>query len=351
MDVFCFDRVSWEHSQVLYHALAHLRREAFVLLRPATPYVCIGFHQDAEQEVDLEFTRANGIPVFRRETGGGAVYLDDGQLFYQLVLRRDHPQAPAGRAEFFGKFLQPVAETFREFGVAAQYKLVNDIVVNGCKISGNGAAEIEGMAVLVGNFILDFDYKRMSQVLRVPDEKFRDKVYKTLQENLTTIRHETGWVPPIAQLEAAVVRRYELLLGPLAPRTSLDAELEAKATELVAEMNTPEWLFANDRRRVHTREVKIREGVYVVQNVLKTPGGLIRATSVKQDGHLRDVHLSGDLFFYPASSFPLLERALEGLPADQAIIAAIVQQFYRQYSVESPGVQPEDLAQALVPTT
>ena len=45
MDYYFLDAVSWEHSQALYHAAAHLGREALIILRPATPYVCVGFHQ------------------------------------------------------------------------------------------------------------------------------------------------------------------------------------------------------------------------------------------------------------------------------------------------------------------
>jgi lipoate-protein ligase A len=350
MNAYFLDLVTWENSQALYHAAAHLGREALFILRPATAYVCLGFHQDAEQEIDLDFAAQHGIPVFRREVGGGAVYLDSGQLFYQLILRRDHPQVPASKAELYHKFLMPVVETYREFGVAAEYKPVNDIIANGRKISGNGAAEIEGMVVLVGNFILDFNYEMMSKVLRMPDEKFRDKVYKTLHENLSTFRRETGSVPSTADLGAALVRCYATLLGPLAWNTTVDDELEAKAAELLAQMNSTEWLFANDRRRPDTRQVKIREGVYVIQNMVKTPGGLIRATAVNRDGRLSDVHLSGDFFFYPAPRLADLERALEGVEVQSESIEATVQAFYRRYAVESPGVKLEHFVQVLAAT-
>ena len=70
----------------------------------------------------------------------------------------------------------------------AEYKPVNDIIANGRKVSGNGAAEINDMVVLVGNFILEFaNYETMSKSLRVPDEKFRDKVFETLYDNLRHI--------------------------------------------------------------------------------------------------------------------------------------------------------------------
>jgi len=121
MKCYFLDKVSWQHSQALYHAAAYLGREALFILRPSTPYVCIGNHQDADQEIDLEFARAHHIPVIRREVGGGAVYLDGEQLFYQLILKADRPGLLMDKAEFYHRYLQPVIETYRAYGVNAEY--------------------------------------------------------------------------------------------------------------------------------------------------------------------------------------------------------------------------------------
>lgn len=346
MDYYFLDAVSWEYSQALYHAAAHLGREALFILRPATPYVCIGYHQDAQEEIDLDFTRENNIPVFRREVGGGAVYLDGQQLFFQLIIRRDRPGVPANIAQFYKKFLQPVIDTFRQFGVPAEYKPVNDIITNGRKISGTGAAQIDDMLILVGNFIQDFNYDIMSKCLRVPDEKFRDKVYKTMYENLTTFKRETGSIPANADLGAALSHCYAELLGEMVPK-KLDSELTQKADELLAEMNNSEWLLANDHRRPDSKQVKIAEGIYVIQKMLKTPGGLIRVTAVNHEGKLNEVHISGDFFFFPANGLMDLEMTLQDVPVDTLAITQVVEKFYQQHEVESPGVVPADFGQVL----
>jgi len=351
MKCYFLDKVSWEHSQALYHAAAYLGREALFILRPATPYVCIGNHQDAEQEIDLEFTQTNQIPVIRREVGGGAVYLDGEQLFYQLILKADRPGLVMDKAEFYRQYLQPVIETYRTFGVNAEYKPVNDIIANGRKVSGNGAAEIEGMLILVGNFIMDFDYEMMSKSLRVPDEKFRDKVFKTLQDNLSTMKRETGSIPSTEALALDLVKRYEPLLGKMEIVREVDDELLKKADEMLALMYTSEWLHANDSRRPRADQVKIREGVYVIQNMLKTPGGLIRVTAVKEDNLLRDVHISGDFFFYPASLLPELESSLNGISADLDSVKSAIEKFYAERAIETPGVQPVDIAAAIFPVS
>ena len=81
--------------------------------------------------------------------------------------------------------------------------------------------------------------------------------------------------------------------------------------------------------------------------MVKVAGGLIRASAVSRHNRLSDVHLSGDFFFYPASRLADLERALEGVEARPEAIGAVIQQFYAQHSVETPGVRPEDFAGVL----
>ena len=44
------------------------------------PTVLIGRHQDLSREIDLDYCARHGIGTVRRITGGGAIYLDEGQL-------------------------------------------------------------------------------------------------------------------------------------------------------------------------------------------------------------------------------------------------------------------------------
>jgi lipoate-protein ligase A len=340
MRLYDLGSVPWAESQLIYHALPRLGREALVLLSPADPYVCIGYHQDLDKEVDVEFCQSNQIPIFRREVGGGGVYLDNDQLFYQLVIHKDNPLAPRDKSSFYRKFLQAPIETYREIGVRAEYKPVNDIVTKNRKISGNGAGEIGDYLVLVGNLILSFNYDMMSRVLRVPDEKFRDKVYKSMQENLTTIARELGSVPPRESLTGRLARNFEKLLGPL-PRASIDDELQDEVFRLKAEFSRDEWLHGVGRP-MKGRTVKIAAGVEVRHLVHKAPGGLIRGDVEIADDVISSVVLSGDFFFYPAEQLAELSEALVGTRTEDA--EETIGQFYAEHGIESPGVEPADFA-------
>lgn len=345
MNLYDLGHVSWLDSQLIYHALPRLGMEGLLLLAPAEPYVCIGYHQDALLEVDLEYCREQGIPVFRREVGGGAVFLDGQQLFYQLVIHKDNPLTPATKEECYRRFLEPVAQAYRDLGVEVSYRPVNDIVTaEGRKISGNGAAEIEDSFILVGNLILDFDYDTMVRVLRVPDVKFRDKVHKSLYENLTTLRRELDQEPSWDEMIDALVRNLEVALGPLT-RAELPSAVRDKVAELTVTHTTEEWLLKPGKRFQEKRQVKIATGVEIVQRAHKAPGGLIRATAEVRNGTLVSVGFSGDFFLYPEDQVAELEEHLTGVrlaDAEREIAA-----FYQAHHIESPGVTPRDLAIAL----
>jgi lipoate---protein ligase len=345
MKLYDLGHVPWLDSQLIYHALPRLGMEGLILLAPADPYVCIGYHQDARQEVDLDYCRENEIPVFRREVGGGAVYLDGQQLFYQLVMHKDNPLAPKDKTEFYRRFLAPVVQTYRQLGVDVHYRPVNDIITaEGRKISGNGAADMGDFLILVGNLIADFDYETMVRVLLVPDAKFRDKVFKSLRENLTTLRRELGQVPSWETMIAALAQNFETALGSLSPET-LPPEVHQKVAELAETHTTEEWLLKPGKWFREGRRVKIAEGVEVSQRMHKAPGGLIRATLEVQQGQIVALNLSGDFFFYPAEKLVDLETYLVGARLPE--VQGAVEEFYMANAIESPGVTPWDLALAL----
>ena len=342
MDLYNLGKVPWQESQLIYHALARLGRESLILVSPSSPYVCVGYHQGLEQEVDIDFCLKNQIPIFRREVGGGTVYLDGEQLFFQLIIHQDNPAAPLKKENFYRKFLQPVVNTYRQIGIPAEYKPVNDVVVNARKISGTGVGEIGDCLVFVGNLILDFNYDIMSKVLKVTDEKFRDKVHKSMEENLTTIRRELGEAKASAWDEARLnnimAQEFEKLLGPLIPREK-DGDLRKKMEELAVWMLGHNWVHRQGRKSLG-REVKIRAGVKVVEKVHKAPGGLIRASFELREGRFADISITGDFFCYPNGAVNRLESMLADRKPEQA--CHIITEFYEAGGVEFPGVSIDD---------
>ena len=149
-------------AQTFYEAIAEavhqgISPNTLILVQPASPYACIGYHQDLEKETDIEYLQKKGLPVIRRSQGGGATYLDRKQVFYQIIAK-DSSVIPRDVDQLFKRLLSVTVESYRRLGVPAEFKPLNDVVVEGRKISGNGAGMHESSTILVGNFIIDLDY-------------------------------------------------------------------------------------------------------------------------------------------------------------------------------------------------
>jgi lipoate-protein ligase A len=274
MYLFDLGKLPGQQSMLIFHALARMGTEALVIVSPKTPLVSIGYFQNAAQEVDLNYCKEAGIPFMRREVGGGATYLDENQIFYQLIWKKDNLKFPRAIDEIYPWFSQAPVETYRAFGIETEFRVVNDIITKeGSKIAGEGGGNIGDCMVFVGGILLDFDYQAMSKILKVPDEKFREKVHKAMEENLTTMRRELGIIPSRAEVVAVLKEKFEKKVGKTTPAL-LNSEILEKMGQIEAWMTSEEFLLKKTPRI--PIGVKIREGVEVVYGHHKARGGLIR---------------------------------------------------------------------------
>ena len=343
---FDLGKLPGQQSMLIFHALARMGIESLVIVSPKNPLVSIGYFQDATQEVDLKYCRESGIPFMRREVGGGATYLDENQIFYQLIWKKDNQKFPRAIDEIYPWFSQAPIETYRKFGIQAEFRTVNDIITStGRKIAGEGGGNIGDCMVFVGGILLDFDYQAMSRILKVPDEKFRDKVYKTMEENLTTMKKELGAPPPREEVIKTLKEKFENKVGKLEV-ASLNPQIIEKMKQLEVWMSSEEFLLKKTPRI--PSGVKIREGVEVLYGLHKTKGGLIRTAEEISKERIEDITISGDFTFYPKEGLDGLEGALEKVPLEENQIIGRVETYYEKKKVESPGVESKDFAQTIL---
>jgi len=338
-------------SQTVYHAVAHAMAptdpDTIILVSPSNPYVCIGYHQDIEREVDLPYCKAKGLPVFRREVGGGAVYLDAMQVFTQWVFHRDH--LPSGIEERFALHAQPLVETYHELGIPAYHRPVNDIQVAGKKIGGMGAARMGMAEVLVCSLMLDFDIESMTRVLKVSSEKMRDKVHQGLREYMTTLTKELGHVPDREMVKALYVDRCSAALDREIVPGALTEREEMMARQLDESFVAPDWLYQQAKSRQSS--VKIHQDVVVVEANHKAPGGLIRVTARLREERIEELSISGDFTLLPTTALRELEQAMCGLAAEHDSLFEAIRAVYASSGIQSPGVTPEDFVQAILAAT
>jgi len=334
-------------SQTCYHAVAYCLRpnspDTIVLVSPAEPYVCIGFHQNLEKEVDVEYCRSHNLPVFRREVGGGAVYLDNNQLFAQWIFQ---PQSlPTSLEQRFALYVKPLVETYQAMGIDAYLRPVNDIHVDGKKIGGTGAAQIGEAEVAVGSFMFDFDKAAMARVLKVPSQKMRDKIYESLGQYMTTMKEQLDTLPDRRKVKDLYIKKCAESLNAEIVIGSWTDEEETMARELDERFRSPEWL--HQKSSLQASGVKIHEDVKVVESAFKAPGGLIRVTMRLHGDKIEDISISGDFTLFPASAVGEIERALRGSSVKKSPLETKLKEIYHSLHIQSPGVELAHFVEAM----
>ncbi len=296
MKIRCIEAgtVSGIRSQAIYHGLAYARTPAtpdtVVLVTPGSPYMCIGYFQDAGQEIDLAWCRDHQLPVIRRETGGGAVYIDDGQLFVQWIF--DPRSLPVRVDQRFQLFIEPLVETYKFFGIEAYYHPINDVHVAGRKIVGTGAGTIGEAQVVTGNFLFDFDFDTMLQAVNLPSQAFRQAVQDNLNKYLTTMTRELERLPAREEIAAVYRQKCAATLGvELQSGDFTDAEWQA-IEEQEARLSKEEWLIKVQKQRPDHKLFKIHLGVWIGQVSKPYDGGQIGALVTLNEGLITGLELS-----------------------------------------------------------
>jgi lipoate-protein ligase A len=342
------------NTQTVWHAatLARSRgiqeKDLLIIDWPKYPIVCCGLHQSLNDVVDLEYCRTNNIPVTRRACGGGAVLLDQNQLFYNIIAHIDSNIVPRKISSLYYKLLQPVVQTYRHFNIDATYRPVNDIIVENKKISGNGAGLLEQAQVLVGNFILDFPRKEMTQILRVPSEKFRDKVYKSLEAGISSFKDELGYIPDRDAIIKEYINQCEKHLGVHFTRTSLQPKTIEIMNELRIKYLTDEWLYQINQRGRDRFQVKIHGSSHVVKGNYKSTGGLIEVICEFMGSILTDILISGDFWIFPDTILPQLEDYLKNTDLAKVDLSTYIDEFLRNNDCQSPGTTAADIAKPIL---
>ncbi len=149
------------------------------------PAVSIGYFQSMEEEVNVEAAKERGVDLVRRITGGGAVY-HKYELTYSIVL----PPFKGRILDSYHVLDMAIIKALQKLGLNAEHHGINDVIVNGKKISGNAQTRKYGGLLQHGTLLIDVNVDEMFEILRVPEEKLKDKAIDNVKHRVTSLKNE-----------------------------------------------------------------------------------------------------------------------------------------------------------------
>jgi lipoate-protein ligase A len=215
------------------------------LYRWSPSAVSIGTFQGMNDEVDVEFCRANNIDFIRRITGGGAVFHDlNGEITYSIILPSSHRLAPDDVIESYKLICRGIIGALERLGISSQFKPINDVIADGKKVSGNAQTRRHACVLQHGTILLDLDVNIMFQALKVPKEKISDKMITDVKQRVTSIRDIARREITMEELNSALQHGFSKELEIRLVKGHLTGEEEKTAEKLAAKKySTFEWNF------------------------------------------------------------------------------------------------------------
>jgi lipoate-protein ligase A len=149
--------------------------------------VSLGYFQSMDDVVDKESCIRQKVDIVRRRTGGGAVFhWEDGEITYSVIAPLG--MFPKNIIESYREICGYVIKGLKNLDIDAQFAPINDILVDGKKISGNAQTRRNSVLLQHGTVLHDVDVHKMFSLLKVPDEKIKDKMIQSVMERVTSIQ-------------------------------------------------------------------------------------------------------------------------------------------------------------------
>ncbi len=325
-------------------ALIELRQQGLV---PDTirflrfpPTALIGRHQDLSREINLDFCRDDRVGTVRRITGGGAIYLDEGQLGWELVFHRS-ALGIAALPDLAREICDAAAAGLSELGVEAKFRPRNDIEVGGRKISGTGGFFDGDILIYQGTVLVDMNPAQMVRALNIPEAKVSKHELDSAEKRVVTLKELLGdELPDIETIKAALIKGFTEGLGIAAEPGSITGAEEALAQRIFEEeIGTDDFVAEIDNPGGSDQ---LLEGTHT------GPGGTID-TFVKLEGPthglVQRALITGDFFVTPPRVVFDLEAALAGTRLDD--VEDTVTKFFAETDIDMLSVGAADFVASI----
>lgn len=279
-----------------------------------SPAVIIGRNQNTLAEINTDFIRANNINVTRRNTGGGAVYHDLGNINYSYITNFEE-----GRSINFADFAIPVIKTLAELGITAEFSGRNDILIGGKKISGSAQSRIGNRILFHGTLLYDSNIENLVNALSVSKVKISGKGIASVRSRVTNIKEHLSQNLTVKDFINAIsnsLRKQFNVVSDYAVPQKITEKAESLAN---TKYRTTEWNYGNSPEFNYEKSAKFTGGnVTLSLNIRK---GIIISADFSGDFFSRtDVAILEQMLTNADLSLTNISNILESLPVSEMFL-------------------------------
>lgn len=259
------------------------------------PTVIFGRNQLMENEVNLEYVRANGIETYRRKSGGGCVYADFSNIMFSYITKDRNVSFT------FLSYLQRVALILQKLGINAIASGRNDITVDEKKVSGNAFYRTPEKSIVHGTMLFNTDLEKLVMSITPNDKKLITKGVESVRKRVTNLSE---------YIDLSIDEFKNFVRTNLCDSERvLTVEEIAKIEEIEKEYLSEEFIFGNNPR-------------YTLVKHSYGDAGEIQIRLEIKNGVIKDINIVGDYFL--VGDIDTLFKMLRNVQYERAVVEDIL---------------------------
>lgn len=194
------------------------------------PCVVLGRFQNPWLECNLKYLAENDIWMVRRQSGGGCVFHDFGNLNYSFI----YPTGQLDRS-FATEFIK---RAFAKASMPLEISPRNDLWLEGKKISGSAYKQIKDSSFHHGTFLIESDLEKLDESLKQSLNIKESKSIASVRSKVTSL---SSYYPGITIQDVIELLAHEA--GVAITRVSGEALSLPEVQEAFNHLTSEQWLW------------------------------------------------------------------------------------------------------------
>ena len=247
--------------------------------------IVIGKNQVLENEVNLDYTKENNIDIYRRPTGGGAIYADENNSMFTMITKKAENFS-------FKKYLNLIIDAMQKLGLKIEFSGRNDLLYDNKKMSGVAFLQNKYGVLIHGTYMYDVNVETMIRSITPSNEKLISKGIDSVRSRVVNLKDHLNGITQdelINHLEKEITTK-EYILSP--------QEIDI-ITEMAKKYESKEWRFQKQPPYTKVLKKRISGGVFEIKLDLNK-------------GVIENAKITGD--FFDLFPIELIEKQLTNIP-------------------------------------
>ncbi|MGB9843781.1 lipoate--protein ligase family protein [Thermodesulfovibrio yellowstonii] len=275
-------------------------------LRRVKKSALIGFFENPNDTINLDFAIKNKVKIVRRHNPGGTIYQDLGSFMFTTLYRDGRFLSNLSEEETYQEFGDLIIKFLSKFGIKGERRGLNDVVVNDRKIFGSSFIKIGDAISYTGTILVNMDLDFLSKLIKFNKIKYIDKKFYNIKDSLTTISRELNRKIYIKDAFDKFIEAFkakfdiEVIKGKL-----VENEIKLMRKLYFEKYKKRDWTFSEKKEYEEIYTKKVKSGLIILRG--------------KFEEKIYEIKIYGDFLISEREKISIIESNLKGKTFDKGI--------------------------------